>query len=59
VLIRIQHRALYLITGAFWTTARAELEVDIYTPPIEVALYRVVESSLNRIRGSPLYDKIL
>ena len=59
VLARVQHRALCLVTGAFRTTARAELEVDMHIPPIKVALYRAVESSLNRIRGSPLYHKIL
>ena len=46
-LVRIQYRALYLITGAFRTTARAELEVDMHTLPIKVALYYTVESSLN------------
>ena len=39
--------------------ARAELEVNMYILPIKVALYRVVESSLNRIRGLLLYYKIL
>ena len=46
------------MTGAFRTTAKAELEVEMHIPLIEIALYRAVESSLNRIKGSPLYYKI-
>ena len=46
------------MTGAFRTTAKAELEVEMHIPPIEISLYQAVESSLNRIRGSPLYYKI-
>ena len=50
----IQHKALVAVSGAFRTTARAALEVDLNILPIELHLHRTVTASLLRIRATPL-----
>jgi ribonuclease HI len=54
----IQHKALCRISGAFRTTAKAALEVELAIPPIDITMRRQVEAAMIRTRVSPLYNKI-
>ena len=54
----LQHKALVAVSGAFRTTAKAALEVDLNMLPIELLLYKTITVSLLRIRATPLWQNI-
>jgi ribonuclease HI len=46
------------MTGAFHTTSREALEIDMAVPPIDITMSRQLLSTVLRIRSSPIYWEI-
>jgi ribonuclease HI/exonuclease III len=57
-LSKIQHTALCRISGAFKTTAKQALEVELAIPPIDITLRRNTEIALVRVLASPVTKTI-
>lgn len=59
ILSTIQKEALRVATGAFRTTALGVLEAETNTMPIRQRLQKVCLTTALRIRGTPLYQKMI
>ena len=55
----LQKEAIAAETGALRCTASLALEVETNIPPIQQRLAKLIYGTVNRIRCSPVYDKIL
>ena len=58
-LAQLQHRAMRLIAGAFRTTAKAALQIELNIAPIKTTLTNTISTAYLRMRESPLWNTLL